>query len=127
MDGRRGDTGGGSGVHRADVPGGQGVRVIALRADVSGLDSRALPELLRRLRRHRHVQVGAGQWIAVVPGVGAVLVSDGAKLVLDVLVDRRSLLPSVIDALEAEARRDGFRERLSLRWSTPDVVPVPLR
>lgn len=101
--------------------------MIALRADVTGLDRRALPELLRRLRGHRHVQVGVRQWIVVVPEVGSVLVTDGPELVLDVLVDRRSLLPAVIDALEAEARRDGFRERVSLRWSTPDRVPVPFR
>ncbi|WP_165909116.1 hypothetical protein [Rathayibacter sp. PhB192] len=101
--------------------------MIALRADVGGLDSRALPELLRRLRRHRHVQVGGRQWIAVLPEVGSVLLTDGAELVLDVLVERRALLPIVIDALEAELRRDGFRERLALRWSTPDAVPIPFR
>lgn len=73
------------------------------------------------------MQVGAAQWIVVVPEVGSVLVTDGAELVLDVLVDRRSMLPAVIDALETEARRDGFRERIALRWSTPDRVPVPFR
>lgn len=73
------------------------------------------------------MQVGERQWIAVVPEVGSVLVTDGPELVLDVLVDRRSLLPVVIGALEAEVRREGFRERLALRWSTPDRMPVPFR
>ena len=51
----------------------------------------------------------------------------GSRLTLDVLVERRAFLPVVIDSLEAELRRDGFRERIALVWSTPDVVPVPFR
>ncbi|MWV48219.1 hypothetical protein GRS96_02885 [Rathayibacter sp. VKM Ac-2803] len=101
--------------------------MIALRADVSALDARVSSELLRRLRGHRNVQVSARQWIAVVPEVGSVLVTEGAAMVLDVLVERRTLLPLVIDALETELRRGGFRERIALRWSTPDAVPVPFR
>lgn len=104
--------------------------MIALRADVTALDSRARPELLRRLRGHRHVQVGTQEWIAVLPEVGSVLVTAepiGLRLGLDVLVERRALVPVVVDALETELRRDGFRERIALVWSTPDVVPVPFR
>ncbi|PPG31646.1 hypothetical protein C5D04_12625 [Rathayibacter sp. AY1D2] len=101
--------------------------MIALRADVSALDTQALPELLRRLRRHRSVQVGECQWIAVLPGSGPVLLTAGDRLVLDLLIERRALLPVVIDALEAELRSGGFRERIALSWSTPDTVPVLLR
>ncbi|SMH49333.1 hypothetical protein SAMN06295885_3278 [Rathayibacter oskolensis] len=101
--------------------------MIALRADVTALDARVPSELIRRLRNHRSVQVGAEQWIAVVPEVGSVLVTASSAIVLDVLVARRALLPIVIDALETELRRDGFRERIALRWSTPDIVPVPFR
>jgi hypothetical protein len=94
---------------------------------VTALDPRALPELLRRLRRHRHVRVGERQWIALLPGTGSVLLTTGERLVVDVLVEGRALLPVVIDALEAELCADGLRERVAVRWSTPDTVPVPLR
>lgn len=101
--------------------------MIPLRADVTPLDALALPVLLRRLRGHRHVQLDAQRFLAIVPGVGSTLVTVGPVLVLDVMTEHRRLLPLVIDALEAELRRDGFGERVALRWSTPDIVPVPFR
>ncbi|MCM6761295.1 hypothetical protein NB037_02575 [Rathayibacter sp. ZW T2_19] len=101
--------------------------MIPLRADVTPLDALALPVLLRRLRDHRHVQVDAQRFLALIPGVGSTLVTDGGVLAIDVMVEHRGLAPLVIDALETELRRDGFRERIALRWSTPDIVPVPFR
>lgn len=71
--------------------------------------------------------MGERQWIAVLPGSGPVLLTSGDRPVLELLIERRALLPVVIDALEAELRSGGFRERIALRWSTPDTVPVPLR
>jgi len=101
--------------------------VIPLRADVTPLDALALPVLLRRLRGHRHVQVDAQRFLALIPGVGSTLVTEAGVLAIDVMVEHRGLAPLVIDALETELRRDGFRERIALRWSTPDIVPVPFR
>ncbi|NQX14209.1 hypothetical protein HQQ80_21490 [Microbacteriaceae bacterium VKM Ac-2855] len=103
--------------------------MIPLRATIrSRADVRVRPLLFARLQAHRNIRIDADSFLALIPGAGSVIVSRGADaLNLDAVVERRELMPIVIAALEAETRRDGIGERVSVEWTTPDRVPVALR
>ncbi|NQX28898.1 hypothetical protein HQQ81_16230 [Microbacteriaceae bacterium VKM Ac-2854] len=103
--------------------------MIALRATVRPrADVHVQPLLLNRLRQHRNIRIDEHTFLALVPGAGSVIVTRRiGQLLLDLVVDRRELMPVVIAGLEAELRRGGAAERIAIEWTSPDRVPVPLR
>jgi hypothetical protein len=103
--------------------------MIALRATVRPrADVHVQPLLLTRLRQHRNIRIDEHAFLALVPGAGSVIVTRRVgQLNLDLAIDRRELMPVVIAALEAELRRGGVDERITIEWSSPDRVPAALR
>lgn len=103
--------------------------MIALRATVRPrADVLVQPLLLTRLRQHRNIRIDEHAFLALIPGAGSVIVTRTVGLLhLDLVIERRELTPVVIAALEAEIRRGGVDERVSIAWTSPDRVPAALR
>ena len=107
--------------------------MIAVRLSIASVDSPLWVNVVRnRFDRFQKVPVSTTESIAIIPQVGAILITDtGQALTVHAVAPDQSTLVFIRDAIALEVNNavpeTARGHRLELEWDYPQQIPLPFR
>ena len=107
--------------------------MIAVRLSIASVDSPLWVNVVRnRFDRFQKVPVSTTESIAIIPQVGAILITDtGQGLTVHAVAPDQSTLVFIRDAIALEVNNavpeTARGHRLELEWDYPQQIPLPFR